>query len=184
MRMTDILVLDIIDVVSFLRNIVQWRGWDTAIEFGGFCRTVPGWWVLSLAWQVFLLVSGWLRQPTLVTNVKMAFTVSMPDKQSDAVRMWTFECIWGAYTWSACWLQGWWSANWLEGLCSLFNEFKYQVPCVSIQKPRRMGQWQRIWWCADKAHWRSVRSSETEWWIREYSNKEEPSCRSLYSSFI
>jgi hypothetical protein len=165
--MTDVLGVDIIDVFSFLMNVVEWRGWDTSIEFGGFCRTAPGRSVQSLVWQVVLSVSVWLRQLTLVSILQMAFPVSMPDKQSHAVRIWTFECIWGAYTWSACLSQGWWSANWLQGPCSLLVEFTYQVTCFCIQILRQMGQFQCIWWCADKEHSRSVRRSETECQIRE-----------------
>jgi hypothetical protein len=79
--------------VGFLLNSVKCRGWDTAIGFGGFGRTLPMQLEQSSTRRMALLMAGRWQLLALMADSQVVFKISPLDKHRHAVRIWVFECV-------------------------------------------------------------------------------------------
>jgi len=84
---------------------------------------------------------GW----TLIAGSQMAFNLSPQDKDSFAITIRAFVCVYSTYQWSACWWRGSRSAKWLDGVCRLLDELTHQVTWFCTKKAQGMGRWQCVW---------------------------------------
>jgi hypothetical protein len=93
MGLRDASVEAIVFRVGFLWTFVECRCRDTAIGFGGFCRTLLMRSVQVSTRRVALSMAGRWRRLALMADSQMEFKVSPPDKHRHAVRILAFERV-------------------------------------------------------------------------------------------